>query len=425
MKRQFYFIFSVIVFSFGSFFVNYYLSQELEVSLYGQFSLVFSTIALIVPLVLLGQATSVTSIYFSDEKKGCNNIAVEMSISYKIMLLAFLAVSVVILSIWKWGFEEQYAFSFVSLFLLSVLAYAFHKYFLNIVVIFDRYKIYFSVALLTTAVLIATIVFNPSIEGYFFGLIASSLILILAGLYLHKENKELELKSSVFPTKELLILGWAAIPGMMIATLNSYIDRYAINYFLDLEQVAYYSLAATLGVGIGNVLITSLLKGSAISMLQSLQENKVTKYLKVQRNILTLLLSLALISVVLYELFGADVVLLIFSEKYRLSVEYVMPLFLIIILNGIATLNAQPLVQKKKLYVLLYISIFVVVINIVLNILLIQTLGIKGVIVAMFFATLVNLYYVFQYSRKNFVWLKFPYFPVASISILEILVLVW
>ena len=411
---------STILISFGNFFINYHLSQELEVILYGEFSLIFSTIALIVPLILLGQPVSITSIYFSDEKKGCNNVAVEMSISYKIMLFAFLVVSVVTLSIWKWGFEEQYAFSFVSLFLLSVLAYAFYTYFLNIVVIFDRYKIYFSVALLSTAVLIANIVFNPSIEGYFFGLIASSLILILVGLYLHKENKALELKSSIFPTKELLMLGWAAIPGMMISTLNSYIDRYAINYFLDLEKVAYYSLAATLGVGIGNVLITSLLKGSSISMLQSLQENKVAKYLKVQKNILTLLFSLAFISVVLYELLGADIILLIFSEKYRLSIEYIMPLFLIIVLNGIATLYAQPLVQKKKLYVLLYISIFVVVINIVLNILLIQTLGVKGVIVAMFFATLVNLYYIFQYSKKNFIWLKFPYLPVAIISILEI-----
>jgi len=411
---------STILISFGNFFINYHLSQELEVILYGEFSLIFSTIALIVPLILLGQPVSITSIYFSDEKKGCNNVAVEMSISYKIMLFAFLVVSVVTLSIWKWGFEEQYAFSFVSLFLLSVLAYAFYTYFLNIVVIFDRYKIYFSVALLSTAVLIANIVFNPSIEGYFFGLIASSLILILVGLYLHKENKALELKSSIFPTKELLMLGWAAIPGMMISTLNSYIDRYAINYFLDLEKVAYYSLAATLGVGIGNVLITSLLKGSSISMLQSLQENKVAKYLKVQKNILTLLFSLAFISVVLYELLGADIILLIFSEKYRLSIEYIMPLFLIIVLNGIATLYAQPLVQKKKLYVLLYISIFVVVINIVLNILLIQTLGVKGVIVAMFFATLVNLYYVFHYSKKNFIWLKFPYLPVAIISILEI-----
>jgi O-antigen/teichoic acid export membrane protein len=420
LHRQIYFILSTLIFSFGNFFVNYYLSQKLEVSLYGQFSLIFSTIALIVPFVLLGQATSTSSIYFSDEKKGCNNIAAEINTSYKIMLLAFLVVSVVILSIWKWGFEEQYEFSFVGLFLLSVLAYAFYTYFLNIVVIFDRYKIYLTVALLSTAVLIANIVFTPSVEGYFFGLMSSSLLLVFVGLYLYKENKTLELKSKIFSTKALLVLGWAAIPGMIISTLNSYIDRYTINYFLDLEKVAYYSLAATLGVGIGNVLITSLLKGSSISMLQSLQKNKVTKYLKVQRNILTLLLSLALISVVLYELLGADIILLIFSEKYRLSIEYIMPLFLIIILNGIATLYAQPLVQKKKLYVLLYISIFVVVINIVLNILLIQTLGVKGVIVAMFFATLVNLYYVFQYSKKNFIWLKFPYLPVAIISILEI-----
>ena len=137
-----------------------------------------------------------------------------------------------------------------------------------------------------------------------------------------------------------------------------------------------------------------------------------------------LLLALAFISVVLYELFGSDIILLIFSEKYRLSIEYIMPLFLIIILNGFATLYAQPLIQKKKLYILLYISMFVVSINIILNILFIGVWGIKGVIMAMFFATLVNLFYVFQYSKKSFVWLKFPYFPVASISILEVLVLV-
>ena len=142
MNRHAFFMLSTILISFGNFFINYHLSQELEVILYGEFSLIFSTIALIVPLILLGQPVSITSIYFSDEKKGCNNVAVEMSISYKIMLFAFLVVSVVTLSIWKWGFEEQYAFSFVSLFLLSVLAYAFYTYFLNIVVIYStRYRL--------------------------------------------------------------------------------------------------------------------------------------------------------------------------------------------------------------------------------------------------------------------------------------------
>jgi O-antigen/teichoic acid export membrane protein len=374
---------------------------------------------LLLPFMLFGQATSMTLAYFSDEKKGCNNISAEMTTSYKIMGLSFIATSVIVFGIWNFFYITEYTISFVVLFLFAVFFNSLKAYYLNIIVIFDRYKLYLLTTLLSSLVLISIVLLKPSTSGYFLAVIFNSIILIIAGLYLHKQNHQIQLKSKRFGGRELFVLGWAAIPGMLVASFNSYVDRYTIGYFLDLEVVAYYSLAAVVGVGAGAVIVTSILKGSSVSILQILQENNRDKHSKLQKNINYILVALAVASTITYYFIGERLVINIFGEKYINSIDYILPLFLTIILNGLVQIYSTPLVQKKKLYVLLYIGIFVMIINVILNIFLLNFVGVKGVVLAMFLATLVNLIMVYFYSKKYFSYLNFPYGVIIIIVGLE------
>ena len=298
-------------------------------------------------------------------------------------------------------------------------------YYLNIIVIFDRYKLYFLTALLSLIVLVLIVALEPSINGYLLAVILSSTICIIIGIYLHKSHHKTSLKSKNFSGKELFILGWAAIPGMLVSSFNSYIDRYTLGYFLDLEVVAYYSLAAVVGVGAGTVIVNAILKGDSISLLKIYQKGDMDEYEQLENKINYMLAAFAVISVVTYYFFGEWLVVNVFGEKYRTSVDYILPLFLIIVLTGVIQIHSIPLLQKKKLYLLLYIGIVVMIINVILNLLFITLIGVEGVILAMFIATLIHVVAVYFFSKKESSYLKFPYGVVATIAGLEVLSLAY
>lgn len=425
MNRRAYFIFTTIILALGVFFVNYYLSQNLTLIEYGKFSLIYASMGLVLPFMLFGQATSMSLAYFSDEKKGCNNISNEMITSYKIMGLSFIFTSVSVIGIWSFFYTIEYTISFVMLFLFAIFFSSLKVYYLNIIVIFDRYKLYFLTALLSLIVLVLIVALEPSINGYLLAVILSSTICIIIGIYLHKSHHKTSLKSKNFSGKELFILGWAAIPGMLVSSFNSYIDRYTLGYFLDLEVVAYYSLAAVVGVGAGTVIVNAILKGDSISLLKIYQKGDMDEYEQLENKINYMLAAFAVISVVTYYFFGEWLVVNVFGEKYRTSVDYILPLFLIIVLTGVIQIHSIPLLQKKKLYLLLYIGIVVMIINVILNLLFITLIGVEGVILAMFIATLIHVVAVYFFSKKESSYLKFPYGVVATIAGLEVLSLAY
>jgi len=185
--------------------------------------------------------------------------------------------------------------------------------------------------------------------------------------------------------------------------------------------VAYYSLAATLGVGVGKVFITALLKGEIVSILGSLQTNDINSYMAVQKNIQLTLVVISFVTFVLYYLYGDVILLSIFGDKYSNSIGYILPLFLIVVINGIANLYTLPLIQKKKLYLLVMIGCIVVILNLVLNIVFINIFYVKGVILAVYIASLAEFILAYRASIEYFDYLKLPIYSLTSISALIIL----
>lgn len=422
MVRQAYYTISMFILAITSFFPHYFLSQKLTITEFGVFSLIYATIALIYPLMLFGQATSITSVYFSDEKKGFPNISFELYKAYKIMFLFSCISCVGVLIIWSLIYYQDYSFVFIMLFILASFFLALKTFFSNIIILFDRYKHLMVTSIISLIVMLIILLFFPSVLGYFFAVMASSFIFVVIGLYLHIDNSKLSV-DKVVSSKELLILGWAAIPGMIIASLNTYVDRYTLNYFLDVESVAYYSLAATISIGIGTVVVNAILKANSVNMLQFLQDDNQLQYLKIQNISNNFLLSTMLISFIFYWFFGEFLVTLTLGVQYSQTINYILPLFIIAIFQGYIMLYSIPLVQKKKLYVLLFLSILTVIINIILNIALVNIFEIKGVIIAFFIATWTNFLLIYMFSKKYGHFLNFPWTSITTLCILEFFLL--
>ncbi len=420
MNRKVYFFLATIISAFSAFFINYYLSQKLDVSSYGEFSLLFGFLAIVSSVTLMGQATALTSVFFSDEKNGYKNIVKELNHSYKLMGYAYISVGFLLYIYWYF-FDTKYSFTLFILFCVALLFATAKIFFTSLVTLFDEYKKYFLLTFIIGILSIIIIVLYPSLEGFLYGVVVSGIVAMLFGVKLHLMNKLEFIADKVFSKKELISLGWIAIPGMIVSSLNSYLDRYIISYFYSLEEVAYYSLAATVSIGVGMVFINALIKGTIISTLQALQEKDVAKYLAIQNENIKIFLGFAVVAFMAYYAFGEWLVLSVFGEKYANSIPYMLALFYYVLMNGISQVLGQSLVQQKKLYVLFYISVFTVVLNLVLSIVLNYPFGIKGIIIALLISGYLNNYIIFYYAKKYFEFIKFPYFSLSIIMILAVL----
>lgn len=414
-KRKIYFFLATIISSFSTFFINYYLSQKLDISSYGEFSLLFGFFALLSSIIIFGQSVAIGVVFFSDEKKGCKNIIKELNHSYKLMGYAYIGVSLLLYSYWYF-FAAKYSFVLLILFCVALLFATAKIFFTSLVTLFDEYKKYFLLTFIMGVLSIIIIILNPSLEGFLYGVVVSGIVAILFGSNLHLMNKLESIGNKVFSKKELISLGWIAIPGMIISSLNAYLDRYIISYYYSLEEVAYYSLATTVSIGVGMVFINALIKGTIISTLQALQEKDVSKYLAIHNENIKIFLGLTIVAFGVYYAFGEWLILAVFGEKYINSIPYMLALFYYVLMNGVSQVLGQSLVQQKKLYVLFYISVFTIALNLGLSIVLNYSFGIKGIVIALLISGYLNNYIIFYYAKKYFEFIKFPYFSLSIIT---------
>lgn len=421
---MFYFI-STILLSFSNFFINYYLSQKLSLEDYGHFSLIYGAIGIVTAFIMLGQATAITSVYFSDEKKYAKNIHNELLSSYQLMIFSSLIVISILFIGWNVKYRNDYTLEYLLFFCISIVFYTFQTFFMSFLTLLDKFKTIFLLSLFIGIILIANIIINPSINGFFIGIILSGIVSFIFGIRNHYYHNKIEnIKANIFIKKDLFKLGWIAIPGMLLSSLNAYLDRYIIEYYFDLNQVAYYSLAATLSIGIGMVFVNSLVKGSIVTILKAIQDNDIDVIIKSKKNIQLIFLLIALFLFIINYFIGKELVIYIFGEKYKESFPFMLPLFYYALINGMGQIYGQVLVQKKKLYIFVYISIVSVLNNILFSIIFINIFGIKGVVFSLLLSSVISLYLIYNFSIKYQKYISFPYLTLFSIAFLAILSLV-
>lgn len=410
MVRQSYYFGSVIAAAASQFVVNYFFSQTLAIEDYGRFSLLSAGMGIFVSLFMFGQATAITAVYFAEEKIICRNVKHEVIEALKIICISVVVFGILGVSVWYKWYEKELSLLIVLLALMAALSNTLQAFFISLINCMDRYRDYFFSTLSGGVALIGIAILIPSISGYLIAVTASAMVAIMAMSASLKLGLGVGVNTTtrVFGRKELILLGWVAIPGMFISSAMGFMDKYLLGQLLTLKDVAVYSMAALLSIGIGRVFISALLKSNAISLMRNLQNQDGTACNAILRKTEWLLCALCVIAVLAYYVLAKQVVVAVFGERFIDAVPIVLTLFVAVMVEGMMQFMAQVLVQKRKLYIAVINGAVLLLIAVVLNYLFIPTLLIKGAVLTFFVCNMVALIVVYFETRKLVQWIRFP-----------------
>jgi O-antigen/teichoic acid export membrane protein len=404
MIRQISYFGSVFIAATSQFLVNYIFSQKLSVAEYGLFGLLVSGIGIAISLFMFGQATAISVIFFSPEKKQCINVQQEIFSSIKIIFIAFFSFSFIGITIWHNLTEKYLPLNITILALLAALVSTLQLFFISLINCMDRHLNYFFASLVGATTLIGLTVMHPTIYGYLIAVIVSGSLLIVAV----SPSIKIALRNGanntlkVFLTRELIILGWFAIPGMIISSIAGFADKFLINQFLSLNDLGIYTLGFLLSVGVGRVFVSALLKSNSILLLKSLQTGDRIECDSIFKKTEFVLSVLCLIAVFFYYTLGREFLIGIFGEKYAGSLPYLLALYIAVMVEGMMQFMAQILIQERKLYLVVANGGVLLLLGVMLNYLFIPHFQIQGAVMTFFTCNLLALGVVFiQVNKKN------------------------
>ena len=213
----------------------------------------------------------------------------------------------------------------------------------------------------------------------------------------------------MFNTKELINLGWVAIPGMLISSSNGFVDKFIMSRYLSFDKVAIYSIAAILSVNLGRVFIASSLKGSSISLLHYCKENDFYRIKRLLFKVEWFFSITLLLYLIFYYFYAQEILLYLFGAKYLASFVFILPLFMAVLLEGIMQFYSNILIQNKKLHLVVFNAFIIFILSLPLNLSLIPSLGIYGAVTTFFIANFILFIIVFFQIKRELKILKFPF----------------
>jgi O-antigen/teichoic acid export membrane protein len=411
MRSSLYFA-AVVVTAASNFFVNYLLAHALSLDDYGRFSLLSAGLAILSSFFMLGQASSLTIAYFSGEKKNCWNVRRELRSALKNVLLSTAAFGVAAVGIWAVGYSTELSFVLLLLAIVAAFCRTVQELLLSLANCMDRYREYFIATLAGGATLAAIAALLPSLQGYLIAAAGGAVVVIASIVPGVRRGIGgiVDPPRKVFTGRELIALGWVAIPGMLISSIAAFADRFILGQMLNLSEVAIYSLGMLLSVNLGRVVVNALLKSGSIRLFQGLQDTGERGSGVVLRRAEWSLCRLGLFASVVYYAGARPLVVAVFGERFSGSVPILLSLFSAVLLEGMMFFMAQVLIQQKKLYLAVISGGAVLVLNIAFNLALIPLLGINGAVLALFLGNAAGLIIVYWQNRMLGQRFAFPWF---------------
>lgn len=370
--------------------VNVFLARNMIVADYAELSLIITFVSILVTLMLCGQRTALTSIYFGGVEYFAGNFAAAVQASVKVILFSFMACLIFIELLFLFFEFGPLEIFYRNRYLIYVgaISSCFGLVFLNIFSIKRLGKSYFFSASCYFAGFILVVVFLPSVQGYIFGLAIASWLLIIISL-MHG----LLIKQSWFSIagcKDMFFLGLPAVPATLVVLLNTFVDRYILASYLNLEIVGVYSIATFLIIGMGSVLIQSMLKAINMEMLNYLKQGNFEGFVDNVKIISYWFLLLLLMGFFVNFFVGNYLISIVFGSQYAGASRYLIILSFVVFLNGLASVCALPLIWKGYLNSLLQISVITFFSNLVLSLILVRYFDDLGVVFGLLLGSMVN-----------------------------------
>jgi len=211
-----------------------------------------------------------------------------------------------------------------------------------------------------------------------------------------KESKIIVRRIWAFSSPLILwaIFGW----------LRDMSNRWYVDYFLDKEQVAYFSMMASIAM-IAPTALQGLIGGFYVPILYQ-KDNKDKNYIR--RFLIRLLPTLLLIfsiSTLITFIFKEEIVLIITDEKY-LGAAWMLPwMFLVFSIYTVSMMATYEIFAHKQTKILIVSTVLPGLISILGGYFLIGTYGMEGALynytLTYLSYALLTFYVAFKYSNKN------------------------
>ncbi len=406
MKRSAFYFYGSILPPAISFLINYYLSKNLSLQNYGSYGLYFSIINLVTPLIMFGQASAVTAIYFSNVSEHLKTLSKYLPNSLYILSGSFLLL-LATLNIGK-GFFPNINHAVLNLILVAGFAEATKQFFYSLTNCRDDFNGYFWSVNIHAVIISGCLYYNVSVEGYLVAFITSNLC-VSAYNYLRAilhGGFELQLALNKKLAKELMVLGSPSILSMAVSSASIYYDRFIFKYF-NSNVFPQYILASSLSVGIGLLGLSALLKGQTIRSLEYLRDQRHDLFNRLLKNIDIFLTLLCFIALILNFLYGKKILSLVFGSKFEAAFIYIFPLFINVVFLGCCQVYSLILIQAKRLHTAAFIQTACFLFGAVASFALSYFIGPKYIVVGLFLSNIAYFIGIYLQSTKEHKY----YFP--------------
>jgi O-antigen/teichoic acid export membrane protein len=276
-----------------------------------------------------------------------------------------------------------------------------------------------SLLLITAGSIIGVVILNKGSEGAVEGRTIGFCLIIL--LFIIYEIKKIGISFNVKIAKPLLKLGGPLFFSTLIGSLAYVFDRIIIEHLGTLEMLGIYGFSATIASVI-EILMSALGNSFIPGIYKTILEEDETQYENTHFQLFIFIYSLLGV-VVLITAFITPFVRLFISPNFHESIQYIPLLCLSFIPRVFSQIFSLIYYKKKKTSYLLILNIGYLISMAILGVILYFFLGIKGVVLSVFFTGLINMFLAYRLSIKidsfNFKFQKLYLFSlVVSIATL-------
>jgi O-antigen/teichoic acid export membrane protein len=377
--------------------INWLLTLSLAMLLsakdYGVLSLIIAIQGFLVPIMIFGQDRTILRFYKNKELKGFDVLFVSLvivTVTYNIFF--FLSITEISEKyLLRINIDDFKLFLIASIFFLVLI-----KVYLSILRVEGNGRLYAYYRLghqILRAILVVTmLLYFRDAEYYLVASMVSALVFVL----LQAKGWHVRMNGIVNQKiiGRMMLFGWPLIFHSMSSITLTYIDRFMIEYYLDVSAVGNYSLAYMLGSGV------SLIYGLIAIYFEPFiykkgPGNNSEFWLGLYTKVSLILVSIGgvftlIISMVLFEYF--------FKEGYSESPKLIPIILVAHIFNSIFFQSNYRLAIVEKTGAIATGTVLAAISNIVMNNIFIPQLGLKGAALATFFSYMLLSIFLYTLS---------------------------
>ncbi|ASG66428.1 hypothetical protein CEW91_09895 [Idiomarina piscisalsi] len=366
-----------------------------------ELGLALSTVLLL--FILLGVDTGLTFFYW-DEKSTIGKSSYITS-SFLIIIIAAALISILLIYLKK-PLESLYfkseTTSFFYMLIVSLVAQAFFNMSNKVLRIKRLVKQYNVIIIVNSALFLVLLFFvlkkEQSVESFFIAKSISYVVAFLLSIYLIRAS--LISFPDLNRAKQLISYSLPLLPFAATSAVMTVLDKFFVNYFLDISDVGVYSVGAKVGGAV--ILLIAAFSMSFGPFAMSIKERKEAKgiYARIFLIYLSIMLGSVLgLATVDDWLLG---VLTRNQDSYSNSITVITPIALGLVIHSFFSQLGIGLNITKNNHFFFYGSIVSLGINIVLSPFFITSFGVIGAAYSTLISYLIVTFWIYFISRKKY-----------------------